>query len=98
MNHFLSLLADKIVLKATSYRCHCDEGPPIGIQHISEWGARVIIFKHIGQGREDEDTHCEEQHQQTKLLITVFQSKSQTLKTHRVASQLENPEMKVITL
>ena len=48
---------------------HCDEGPPVGVQHGSEAGLGVIVLEHVDQGGEHDSAYPEEEDQQPELLV-----------------------------
>ena len=50
----------------TTDRRHGDESPPVGVQHVGEGGAGVVVLEDVGQGGEDEDPHRQKQHLQNR--------------------------------
>jgi len=50
---------------------HCDARPPEGLWNAYEFGPGLLLLGKIGEAREYEDAHRQEEHQQAQLFVRV---------------------------
>ncbi len=73
----------------TTDRRHGDESPPVGIQHVGEGGAGVVVLEDVGQGGEDEDTHRQKQHlQKTGIVLKLLNQIDKTITQNIVKNNI----------
>lgn len=58
---------------------HCDACPPKGLWNAYEFGPGLLLLGEVGETREYEDTHRQEEHQQAQLLVGVTQGETEAL-------------------
>ena len=71
---------------------HRDARPPKGFWNAYEFGPGLLLLGEVGEAREYEDAHRQEEHQQAQLLVRVAQGEAEALQPGRVAGQLQDPQ------
>ena len=66
------------------YRGHCDDGPPVRIEHRVESCLLLLLLEDEDQGGEHDGAHAQQQEQQHQLLVVGPHRVSEGLETGRV--------------
>ena len=55
--------------KHLAHRSHCDDRPPIGVEHVLEFRVHILLLKDKDEGGEHDGAHEEEEEEEPKLLV-----------------------------
>lgn len=50
-------------------RGHCNDGPPVGVEHRVEGCLLLLLLKHEDEGGEHDGSHAQQQEEQPQLLV-----------------------------
>ena len=62
------------------------------ICHCSLLRVSIVSLRDVGQAREDQHAHDDDEHEEAELLVRVLQGEAQSLEAGDVAGQLEDAE------
>ena len=62
-----------------AHRSHCDDRPPIGVEHVLEFRVHILLLKDKDEGGEHDGAHEEEEEEQPKLLVVGLHGVAQRL-------------------
>ena len=82
---------ENTIFKIT-YCGHCDDSPPVGVEHCLESGFFVFFLKDKNQGGEHDGPHEEEQEEEAELLVVGLHGVAEGLQAGGVPRQLEDPD------